>query len=237
MASPPPEEDEPKPSFDLMDKLYNSQRRNASGKDFLPAGALKEVITPDVVIQALQESRPDVRFRGANRDDAERICRSYRKIFVILVLVDMVHRISDFIRSDLDDTCLPMPDIRARDGIPLPTPPLENAAWMTVTRTWRMRDVDQFNTYQWRVLAPVFTAQDLEYRLSQSHVLPFVESHEQAEGSFGTVYRVKIHPDHHDFGKLGVGIFRCVAIKEPGQMLTCLEDNYSRLHVCCEGDS
>lgn len=215
MASPRPE-DEPKSSFDaspsvveqLMDKLYNSQYRNASGKYFLPAGALRQVITLGVVRRALQESQADVQ----SHEDAERICRSYRKIFAILVLVDMVSRIPEFILCNLDDTCLPMPDVRTRDAMPSPTPLLENEVWMKVTRTWRRRDFDQFKTYQWRVMAPVFTAQDPEYRLCPSHVLPFVESHEQAEGGFATVYRVRIHPDHHDFGKLGVGVFQGVAV-------------------------
>ncbi|KAG6366218.1 hypothetical protein INS49_000394 [Diaporthe citri] len=184
----------------LMEELYRAQCINASGKDFLPAGALKEVITPEVVRSALQGSQADVQLC----EYAEKICGSYRKIFAILVLVDMVHRIPDFMRCDLDDTCLPMPDTGMRNGEALPTPLLEDEAWMTVTRTWRRRDIDQFKTYQWRVLAPAFTAQDPEYRLCPSHVLPFVESHEQAEGAFGTVYRVRIHPDHHDFGNLGM---------------------------------
>lgn len=242
MTPPPREEDEPKSGFDaspfsierLADELYREQCSNASGKDFIPSGALSRVITPDVVRRALQESQADVQSRG----DAERICRSCRNIFAILVLVDMVSRIPEFLRCNLDDTCLPMPDIRMKDARPSPTPPLENEAWMTVTRTWRRRDVDQFKTYQWRVMAPVFTAQDPEYRLCPSHVLPFVESHEQAEGGFATVYRVKIHPDHHDFGKLGVGVFQGVAVMWSGvQMLTFSEDEYSRLHVCCQGDS
>lgn len=211
MTSPPSEEDESKSSFDaslcvverLADELYRAQRSNASGKDFLPAGALRRVIRPDVVRRALQESHADVQLL----EDAERICRSYRNIFAILVLVDMVHRIADFLLCNLDDTCLPMPDIGTTDARALPTPLLENEAWMAVTRTWRRRDMDYFKTYQWRVLAPVFTAQGPEYRLCPSHVLPFVESHEQAEGGFATVYRVRIHPDHHDFGKLGVGFF------------------------------
>ncbi|KAI7786949.1 hypothetical protein LA080_001741 [Diaporthe eres] len=223
MTSPPPGEDEPKSSFDeslcvverMADELYRAQRSNAFGKDFLPAGALRRVIRPEVVRRALQESHADVRLRGAIRDDAERICRSYRKIFAILVLVDMVHRIADFVLCNLGDTCLPMPDIGTTDARALPTPLLENEAWMAVTRTWRRRDVDYFKTYQWRVLAPVFTAQDPEYRLCPSHVLPFVESHEQAEGGFATVSRVRIHPDHHEFGKLGMNTQESMfAVKE-----------------------
>lgn len=227
MTSAAPAEDEASSSFDespsvvesLADELYSAQCRNAAGNDFIPAGALRRVINTDAVRRALQELHADARLRGILSDDAERICRSYCKIFATLVLVDMVWRIPDFISSDLDDSRLPMPDFGTTDARPLPTALLEEKNWKTVTRKWRRRDVDHFQTYQWRVLAPVFTAQDLEYRLCPSHVLPFEESHEQSKGGFATVYRVKIHPDHHDFGKLEVGAFRRVVVSGPG--FTC----------------
>lgn len=227
MTSAAPAEDEANSSFDespsaiesLADELYSAQCRNAAGNDFIPAGALRRVINTNAVRRALQESHADARLRGILSDDAENICRSYCKIFAILVLVDMVWRISDFISSNLDDSRLPMPDIDTTDARPLPTALLEGMNWKTVIKKWRRRDVDQFKTYQWRVLAPVFTARDLEYRLCPSHILPFEESHEQSKGGFATVYRVKIHPDHHDFGKFEVGAFRRVAVSGPG--FTC----------------
>lgn len=224
MTSAAAAEDEANSSFDespsvvesLADELYSAQCRNSAGKDFIPAGALKRVINTNAVRRALQELHADARPRGILRDDAETICHSYFKIFAILVLVDMVWRIPDFISSNLDDSRLPMPDIDTTGARTLPTALLEDNSWKAFISKWRRRDVDHFKTYQWRVLAPVFTARDLEYRLCPSHILPFEESHEQSKGGFATVYRVKIHPDHHDFGKLEVGAFRHVAVSGPG---------------------
>lgn len=227
MTSAGPAEDEANSCFDespsvvesLADELYSAQCRNAAGKEFIPAGALRRVINTNAVRRALQELHADARLRGLLRDDAETICHSYCKIFAILVLVDMVWRIPDFISSNLDDSRLPMPDIDTTDARPLSTALLEESSWKKFISKWRRRDVDHFKTYQWRVLAPVFTARDLEYRLCPSHILPFEESHEQSKGGFATVYKVKIHPDHHDFGKLEVGAFRRVAVSGPG--FTC----------------
>lgn len=162
-------------------------------------GLLGRVIAPNVVRRVLQESHAGDRLRGAFRDDEERVCRSYRKTFAILVLVDMVCNVPDFTLCGLDDLRLPMPDVGTRDASP---PPDETSR--EVTRKWPRRDVDHFKTYQWHVLAPVFTAQDSEYSLCPSHI-PFVESHEQPDGGgFATVYRMRIHRDHCDFGKFGV---------------------------------
>lgn len=132
-------------------------------------GLLGRVIAPNVVRRVLQESHAGDRLRGAFRDDEERVCRSYRKTFAILVLVDMVCNVPDFTLCGLDDLRLPMPDVGTRDASP---PPDETSR--EVTRKWPRRDVDHFKTYQWHVLAPVLTAQDSEYSLCPSHN-PFVE--------------------------------------------------------------
>jgi hypothetical protein len=186
--------------------LYRVQCSNAFGKDFIPAKALERLINTDAISRILHESHSRLRLTGSITEVAERVCAngdvSYRKIFAILVLGGMLERLPDFLLSSFYDSRLPVPDIIAQDALLPPTALLKD--WQTLTRKWRRREVDHFTTYQWRVLVPVFTRQEFQHSLCMNHVLPFEESHERSEGGFGTVYKVKIHPDHHDFGTLEV---------------------------------
>ncbi|KAK3369772.1 kinase domain-containing protein [Lasiosphaeria ovina] len=136
----------------------------------------------------------------------------YKKIFAILVLIEKAASIVEFMDEGLHDGCLPLPKV-----------PLDlvgnTSGWaFTFVRKDEGKNAIQrlqsfqgfsrmnhknFDACQWALLAPIFRRphrQDvqLEYLHSQA-ILPFSEEEEVAQGGYGEVSRVVIHPDNHDF--------------------------------------
>lgn len=142
-----------------------------------------------------------------------------RKIFAILGLMDKVKDITDFIQGKLHDNDLPFelldgprPLLRlsgkGRDG---------SAGCIPLFDKWRAHELESFNNYQWELIAPYFelitetNRKVLHYNLQNRIILPFVEDVERAgraggraEGGYGEVWRVKIHPAHHNVSSKSV---------------------------------
>jgi serine/threonine protein kinase len=143
--------------------------------------------------------------------------RSYRSIFVILVLADKSDLITSFIDEEVSDLDLPLVPVRDSEGTngmrrrslnPDGTPqPLlacfDDDEWSPSSR-------DQFDRYQWCMLAPFFSKgrhdQINHYPLHDQHILPFLnwdqaeDDAAEREGGYGRVIMVRMHPAHHKLG-------------------------------------
>ncbi|KUI62364.1 putative serine/threonine-protein kinase tsuA [Cytospora mali] len=75
---------------------------------------------------------------------------------------------------------------------------------VSVALQWQAKHFDLFDQYQGYMLSPFFELKKGEvpyYKLHAKSVLPFIENKSKERrrlGLHGTVYRVKIHPAHHD---------------------------------------
>ncbi|KAF3802822.1 hypothetical protein GCG54_00000189, partial [Colletotrichum gloeosporioides] len=117
----------------------------------------------------------------------------------------MIHR---FILNDVKDDGLPFEftfkngswDIRSRHGQQIDH----------LFSGWGYLHIDNFSRHQWSVLSPFFRKPDdksqdkvYHYDLQKETVLPFERSEEEGlnagKGSYGTVFKVKIHAAHCDF--------------------------------------
>ena len=193
-------------------------------KKFLPNDALDRIITRKKVRQELSRHMVPPKELDTLTDKVWEITTplpskslgketTRRKIFAILGLMDKVKDIIDFIQDGLHDNDLPF---ELLDG---PRPLLRlygkgkdgNTDRIPLFDKWRAHELESFNNYQWELIAPYFqlitetNRKVLHYNLQNRVILPFIEDVEgagraggRAEGGFGDVWRVKIHPAHHN---------------------------------------
>ncbi|KAF8849201.1 kinase-like protein, partial [Acephala macrosclerotiorum] len=157
---------------------------------------------------------------------SQRISATSYKLFALLVRLRLGPYIRDFLAEGVDDSHLPF----ARSD-------RENKA--EAARKFKLcsgkhpgrvvrcmidlddEDVERIFRAQWEVNAQVFEfSDDIEhYNLDPNSVLPWVEDHQHEssamQGGFGSVWKVRIHPDHRIKGENGAEPFpRFIACKE-----------------------
>lgn len=216
----------------LETNLNHCQSSNETGKLFVPDGTLEQILDENTVHRALLEI-PGFRgeLLGGAEEYARIICNEkhpFRKILALLLLTDMSDIIIPFVDLGIDDLALPIPDPRVLLSHEL----LGScnvrdvdycSKWRSLVHSKLKRSsLHHIYMRQWCLLAPRFVRRDsiLHYTFTHDHVLPFLQtdfkspgyskiSHPSNElvrhGSFSQVRRVKIHPNHHDFGDYGVG--------------------------------
>jgi len=135
---------------------------------------------------------------GRGREYSGEMC--FRKIFAILILIERAAVIGNFVKDGMCDDYLP---VRFTGTWPYrvycsgDTERRPKCFW-----GWRRSTLQRFEREQWKVLAPVFTTSakldDPPY-FGEGTILPFTEKEIKNTGTYGKVYRVKIHPEHFNF--------------------------------------
>lgn len=209
---------------------------NTAGKqqrEFVPIDALDRIVTEDRVRDILRNfskgssSDPDQdvqQILGTSAIPGKTTSR--KKIFAILALIDKLEAIWDFVAEDIYDFHLPFEKQRAQiiDGARKSHFELSRRSDTCASaripirssQGWSGAAVAGFEKTQWEVHVPIFFLNtDKEpkvrhYRLQESVILPFIEDDEvehcSGVGGFGDVWRVKLHPSHHNQGTLTVSI-------------------------------
>jgi hypothetical protein len=147
-------------------------------------------------------------------DDRPPKIKSFKKIFAILVLIEKTTSISKFLEEDVNDLDLPL--VKIEDGktgarFDLRKPHLKHQV-LECFRNWSQFYVRAFEEWQWVTVAPFFhrgTRKDVRhFPLQASVILPFTADSRRSnptefqtvlEGGYGRVFKVDIHPDHHNF--------------------------------------
>ncbi|KAI2630806.1 kinase-like protein [Hypoxylon sp. NC1633] len=213
--------------LDMGRRLRDAIIRSADDKKFLPLDKLKAIVTQEAVQDELDRENE---FMLQGPVSAEVICEqrefqennrtqftSYQKIFAILVLIDQVKLISDFLHEGISDSHLPLKERRSGNNTFLVArdvqqDPEGQYRLQTSRGEWAPGQMEFFQNQQWIVCAPFFaTAEHLKdrvhlYSLGAQDVLPFINGTDDEghpaylyQGFFSTVRRVKIHPAHHNF--------------------------------------
>jgi hypothetical protein len=187
-------------------------------REFLPISQLTTIVHEAAVVEELRECLPRHITEEAIRLYAAQICSnhapSFRRLFAILVLIGQAHNIPDFIDEGVTDDDLPLVKVpveksRGLDLRSARRPKVE----LKCIRQWRRFHLQSFEQRQWCLLAPVFNKDKTAAHCSlhDQDILPFVEDSrndnsakgaEKHSGGFGSVFKVKIHPDHHNFPKV-----------------------------------
>lgn len=64
-------------------------------------------------------------------------------------------------------------------------------------------EAHSFCKWKWSFLAPIFTSRVYDYDLPNGYIFPFdKDESESKSGAFGTVSKVRIHPDHHEYSNM-----------------------------------
>ena len=140
--------------------------------------------------------------------------KSFKKIFAILVLIEKTTSIGKFLEEDVNDQDLPLvKSERGHSGarFDLRKPRLRDQT-LECFRNWSQFNVRAFEEWQWVTVAPFFHRgfrKDVQhFPLQDSVMLPFTadsrrnkqtELQTVHEGGYGRVFKVNIHPDHHNF--------------------------------------
>jgi hypothetical protein len=192
------------------------------GRKFLPIDKLEHIITRKAIRDELERQGTDISLvdkiweAGQSRTSS---LTTRRKIFAILVLLDQVPAIIDFINEDLFDSDLPFVfrdragdreesfdvyrKVKQRDGEP------DMEIELQFFQKWRAATLESFNRNQWQLLAPIFflvskdNMKAKHYILDSYVVLPFIEDNMVDEppaqhGGSAEVRHVKIHRAHQN---------------------------------------
>jgi hypothetical protein len=220
-------DDEETEQDSLGSKIRVAMEHSTLNKDrrFMPLNDLDKIITKDnarhelalhseIPVESLDMVRDEIcNITSPSADPTKRTTR--RKIFAILVLIDRVPSILDFIKEGIYDSDLPF---ILKDGPKPGTHRLYRKVRKTlqpipIFRNWKHVFLEAFDNNQWRFLAPNFSLSGgkqtkvCHYELEDRIILPWIEDMEYkviAAGGYGEVWRVKIHPAHHDGCEPGV---------------------------------
>lgn len=208
-------------------EIARDQDTSLPGQQFFPKDQLSRVINPAAVFTELVHKLEKTHSTEQIRHCANSICcathtfargrwreMTYRSIFAILVLAERSQLILSFMDEEVSDLDLPLVPImdsgsisgmQRRDMQPngVPWPPLR----CFDSDDWSPASLAHFDRQQWNMLAPFFSlgrsGQIKHYPLHDRHILPFVVRHKaeedaaEAQGGYGKVFMVHLHPAHH----------------------------------------
>lgn len=203
-------------------ELYGGNEGN--GNKWLPINELFDLINESRVEQELKRAFKNDPSRTAFSPSelkgyAREICNhttymtqndkelmfSSQRIFAILTMMNKAQDAPEFLKAKICDRDLPL-RLRSREGFrdsELFNPRRKDRRLM-VGENWKDSDFDHFIDYQKRMLSPFFELNGREvsfHELDDDTILPFIEDGTQyrpLEGGGGSIWRVKIHPAHHN---------------------------------------
>lgn len=201
--------------------LIQSCEKNTNS--FVPGGQLQNILTKEVVkanIATLFQDRAEsdhIQITNSICVDENTIqTKGRRKLFALLHIIEKPRSIVKFIESEIYDKDLPLEEITQPRGLRRfkRADDTSDIAHFTF-KDWSYINYQNFLTYQWKFHVPFFT-QDTnrngEIRtLDDQMILPWIDDgtsgEKVQESGYSQVYRVKIHPDHHDFKTANVSHF------------------------------
>lgn len=215
---------------ELLQAKCNERQGMYMKRGFFPKGVLERIITKPIVVDILATEASSLTTTELNYY-SEKVCYtpsrrgenaepSYRKMFTILLLIGKPSRIIHFIKYGLSDTDLPLAsvptddtgnifELRRRKALDRRLPS-ECFGEADITAT------GDFEGWQWTMIAPYFAKGPKRrvrfYSLLDRDVLPWTKKFSgNWGGGFSSVYRIHIHPAHHEFGDSQV----CVTASHP----------------------
>ena len=147
---------------------------------FVPEEALDKILTTAAIKAALRESGAQAHREPEN---IESINQGGKKTFAILLCIYKAARIVNFVENEQ----------LQRTGIDSKLPYGSRA---DLERILPKIDAVDFFEKQWEFTAPLFRRRYGHRCLYERTIFPFVESKFHDEGSFGNVYKEKLHRSH-----------------------------------------
>lgn len=169
---------------------------------------------------------------GRTDYDSHTKTKSFIKILAVLIIIQKTKAILKLIREDVSDSDLPLIKVPRTNDAKLFDLRANNRPDTVLTcfqRKWKwdQLNIRNFEEWQWTTL-PLEFAQSAQHRdvphysLQEKRILPFTDDSRQPqlsgrlelEGGFASVFKVAIHPKHHNFHKTPVKSSpACFAVK------------------------
>lgn len=132
----------------------------------------------------------------------------YKKVYAVLILIHKSKEIPRLIEQGACDADLPLSKVDCDGEDALGRRPRGGGGEVVALpcfKKWKCSGIATFERWQWSVVAPYFASDKrgrvLHYPLDPNAVLPFISCEELGHaGGSARVFKVKIHPRHHDFG-------------------------------------
>ncbi|KAI5460794.1 kinase-like domain-containing protein [Mariannaea sp. PMI_226] len=175
---------------------------------FLPVGTLDELVNKKRIIlelEGLKLKPTDIEttadeiwgistFDATNQKKPMKTTR--RKLFIILVMLNKMNAIMDFISEGIYDSDLPFYQPQGA-GETLLRRKDEHGKFIDVQSlaTWNSSEHDSFYNYQWMMSAPFWNMSTEINPTIQNETSGARNSH---DGGFSFVHKVAIHADHHN---------------------------------------
>ncbi|KAI1443230.1 kinase-like domain-containing protein [Annulohypoxylon stygium] len=184
-----------------MEKSF--ERSKQDSEDYLPRDAFEAIFDIETIKSLIREAYAEGTKQKWEEIVAQIIRNSpsqgYRRILGVLVLMNRVSRIYEFIDERITDYEFP---IRRNSS--------DNKAFETRTglhnaklfQNWMRNDIELFYVYQKKLFVPFFDIQEgqlCSYVLDSSVRLPWKDFEQKTSGGNGLVHRVEIHSQHHNF--------------------------------------
>lgn len=219
----------------LDDALWGQAKRSKVGTErFLPLDRLKALINPTTVKELLESTplpREDVKYllKGIFGDEQVQTfhfrakAKSRRRwpglfrTFALLIMVDQVSAIRQFVDHGLDDSLLPIfvpteeeeaatGHVMARSPISRADNTIDNRKLQQCFASFTYPQLLHFCYFQKLVNVPffLFPAEDFNvsfYELDPECVLPFIDVGQPKTGAYGSVKKIIIHPAHHNYSR------------------------------------
>jgi hypothetical protein len=200
-----------------LDELLQSHIEQISdGRGFLPCGLLEKIICKDTIERVL-ERHSGLVAPDQLEDVATRISTSFRVVFAILVIIDKLGCLHEFLdpTTGVSDSNLPLEKAEREDARNLYHLRKKYAprSELNCFVGWTHHDLLCFYERQWSFLVPSFSldrnGSAQHYNLDSKTILPFLEGPlwnagiddqpEMGLGGYGIVRQGRMHPAHHDF--------------------------------------
>ncbi|KAI0104031.1 hypothetical protein GGR51DRAFT_240507 [Nemania sp. FL0031] len=186
-------------SDDILRLLVYNPLEN---KQFVPNGALEELITFETITSTLATAGLSA---GEQLFFADIIVEKGRRIFAILVFINQVNDIKTLFNEGFTDEMLPVAyqdeddTWKVKSYLPNSDNLNQEKIWVFFQH-WKKSTIFSFCERQWMFLSPVFIKEQFKYILHRDAILPFVSVKGQTKQSyFSMVFHVGVHATHQRF--------------------------------------
>lgn len=168
---------------DLRRQLQTDKQVAAGqrGRRFLPNGSVEQILTLETLRSALSD--PSFRIEPYKRDDtAHTIVTEARKVFAILIDLELEGELGQFIENEVLDKELPVEENRLADILGI-------------------AETKGFVLHQWEYLAYDFRKGPYQRKIRPEILLPYLKEEHLGSGGYSEVSEILVHPAHQNFSQ------------------------------------
>ncbi|PVI03055.1 kinase-like protein [Periconia macrospinosa] len=193
----------------LRERFEECLKASEPTKDYLTLDEFRTIFNPSAIVLLLEERHPDSseldllnkfqKIISPNRED------SRTRILGILVAMERLDYLEQFIKGDIWDRNLPFPELGGY------------TEKSSILSDWKRNERLLFYAHQKSFFVPFFDIQEdrlCSYKFFEGTRLPWVSLECMSRGSTGLVHQLEIHPSHHNFRKPGSDANPKFALKE-----------------------